>query len=40
MNILETSIETTKNNLQKDFDVNKKAKKYDKNNKSKCNGKK
>ncbi len=40
MNILETTIETTRINLPKDFDVNKKAKEYDKRNKNKGNRKK
>lgn len=40
MNILETTIETTRDNLPKDFDVNKKAKEYDKKNKNKGNRKK
>ena len=40
MNILETTIETTRENLPKDFDVNKKAKEYDKKNKNKGNRKK
>lgn len=40
MNILETTIETTRANLPKDFDVNKKAKEYDKRNKNKGNRRK
>ena len=40
MNILETTIETTRENLPKDFDVSKKAKEYDKKNKNKGNRKK
>ncbi|WP_270505988.1 hypothetical protein [Paraclostridium sordellii] len=40
MNILETTIKTTKDNLPKDFDVVKKAKEYDKRNKNKGNRKK
>lgn len=40
MNILETTIETTRDNLPKDFDVNKKAKEYDKKNKNKGNRRK
>ncbi|MGX4601785.1 hypothetical protein [Faecalimicrobium sp. JNUCC 81] len=40
LNILETTIETTRDNLPKDFDVNKKAKEYDKRNKNKGNKKK
>lgn len=40
LNILETTIETTRDNLPKDFDVNKKAKEYDKKNKNKGNKKK
>ncbi|MGL5695059.1 MAG: hypothetical protein ACRCXA_13335 [Peptostreptococcaceae bacterium] len=40
MNILETTIETTRGNLPKDFDVVKKAKEYDKKNKNKGNRKK
>jgi len=40
MNILETTIETTKDNLPKDFDVNKKSKEYDKRNKNKGNRRK
>src|SRR3712207_1008277 len=34
MNILETTIKTTKDNLPKDFDIVKKAKEYDKDRKS------
>ncbi|CEN31351.1 hypothetical protein [Paraclostridium sordellii] len=40
MNILETTIKTTKDNLPKDFDIVKKAKEYDKRNKNKGNRKK
>ena len=40
MNILDTTIETTRGNLPKDFDVNKKAKEYDKRNKNKGNRRK
>lgn len=40
MNILETTIETTRGNIPTDFDVNKKAKEYDKKNKNKGNRKK
>jgi hypothetical protein len=40
MNILETTIETTKDNLPNDFDVTKKSKEYDKRNKNKGNRKK
>lgn len=40
MNILETTIETTRANLPTDFDVNKKAKEYDKRNKNKGNRRK
>lgn len=40
INILETTIKTTKDNLPKDFDVVKKAKEYDKRNKNKGNRKK
>ncbi|MDU6249090.1 MAG: hypothetical protein E6612_09255 [Paeniclostridium sordellii] len=40
MNILETTIKTTKANLPKDFDIVKKAKEYDKRNKNKGNRKK
>lgn len=40
MNILETTIETTRENLPSDFDINKKSKEYDKRNKNKGNRKK
>jgi hypothetical protein len=40
MNILETTLETTKENLPKDFDINKNVKEYDKRNKNKGNRKK
>jgi hypothetical protein len=40
MNILETTINTTKENLPKDFDINKKVKEYDKRNKNKGNRRK
>lgn len=40
MNILETTIETTKDNLPKDFDINKNVKEYDKRNKNKGNRRK
>lgn len=40
MNILETTIETTRENLPSDFDINKKVKEYDKKNKNKGNRKK
>ncbi|MGL5331184.1 MAG: hypothetical protein ACRDD7_18110 [Peptostreptococcaceae bacterium] len=40
MNILETTLETTRNNLPSDFDINKKVKEYDKKNKNKGNRKK
>lgn len=39
MNILETTIETTRNNLPSDFDIVKKSKEYDKKNKNKGNRK-
>ena len=37
MNILDTTIETTRGNLPKDFDVNKNSKEYEKRNKNKRN---
>lgn len=40
MNILETTIETTRCNLPKNFDINKNAKEYDKKNKNKGNRRK
>lgn len=40
MNILENTINTTRDNLPKDFDINKKVKEYDKKNKNKGNRKK
>jgi hypothetical protein len=40
MNILETTIETTKENLPRDFDVNKRSKEYDKRNRNKGNRRK
>jgi hypothetical protein len=40
MNILETTLETTKDNLPKDFDINKNVKEYDKRNKNKGNRRK
>ncbi|MDK2564214.1 hypothetical protein QOZ84_11690 [Romboutsia sedimentorum] len=40
MNILETTLETTKENLPKDFDINKNVKEYDKRNKNKGNRRK
>ena len=40
MNILDTTIETTRGNLPQDVDVNKKAKEYDKRNKNKGNRRK
>ncbi|MGL5715433.1 MAG: hypothetical protein ACRCXT_02090 [Paraclostridium sp.] len=40
MNILESTIETTRDNLPRDFDVNKKSKEYDKRNKNKGNRRK
>lgn len=40
MNILETTIKTTRENLPSNFDINKKVKEYDKKNKNKGNRKK
>lgn len=40
MNILETTIKTTRENLPFNFDINKKVKEYDKKNKNKGNRKK
>ena len=40
LNLLDTTIETTRGNLPNDSDVNKKAKEYDKRNKNKGNGRK
>lgn len=40
MNILETTIKTTRDNLPSNFDINKKVKEYDKKNKNKGNRKK
>lgn len=40
MNILETTIKTTRDNLPSKFDINKKVKEYDKKNKNKGNRKK
>lgn len=40
MNILETTLETTKENLPKDFDINKNVKEYNKRNKNKGNRRK
>lgn len=40
MNILETTIETTRGNLPINFDINKNAKEYDKKNKNKGNRRK
>lgn len=40
MNILETTIETTRGNLPTNFDINKNAKEYDKKNKNKGNRRK
>ncbi len=40
MNILETTLQTTKENLPKDFDINKNVKEYDKRNKNKGNRRK